>query len=553
MIIKRLIILDYINKRANEFNFSSKVNIITSNGTTVGKSSLIKSLYYALGYAIKQFPHGWNEKDMRFRVDIMIGDLSYTIIRNDTLFYVSDVPEALNLKEYSEWLQNRLGINMRLKLKGSSSQELSSVYATEILTPFYIDQDKSWNGYVYKNTSDSLGRYNNVPSDLLEYTLGISNEDILEKETERSFIKKNIREIDSKTKVLNSLQQEYAQNTEMLDSAPTDLEELEKMFESNLNRLTSISKVISKNKKEFFSKKSEKDILCQDNIELDKMLKVNKNSYKNVELECTYCHSELTYEQSLTRLKLKNNYFEIQHLSDINTKKIEKLENEMNNLRTEIIHLNESYNISSKEKEEISQVINLKKYIDLESKRLANKEFLNQIYELDTHKSELDILIRQLSKEINLLKKEQKERKADIENCYTETLKDINLRFGSEKISEIDFFDFREVKGSGMDSNKILLAVYLTYMNLISHYAIYKVPFGIDSFVKNEIDKETEETTFKEVENKLFTLQNQVFFATISENLKYFTDIQNYHILKLVKPILKEENYKRLASLVVFD
>lgn len=553
MIIKRLIILDYTNKKANEFNFSDNVNIITSDGTTVGKSSLIKSLYYTLGYAIKQFPHGWDEKNMRFRVDIAIGEISYTIIRSDTLFYVSDVPEALNLKEYSEWLQNILGINMRLKLKRSSSQELSSVYATEILTPFYIDQDKSWNGYIYKNTSDSLGRYANIPSDLLEYTLGMSNENILEKETEKGFIRKNIREIDSKTTVLNSLQQEYAQKTEMLDSAPTDLEELEKIFDSNLNRLTSISKVISKKKKGFFSKKAEKDMLYQDNIELDKMLKINKTSYKNVELECIYCHSELTYEQSLTRLKLKNNYFEIQHLSDQNTKKIEELENDINKLRTEIISLNEDYNISSKEKEEISQIINLKKYIDLESKRLANKEFLKQIYELDARKNKLDTLITQLSKEIGLLKKEQKERKSSIENSYNKTLKDINLIFGSEKINEINFLDFREVKGSGMDSNKILLAVYLTYINLVSNYGIYKVPFGIDSFVKNEIDKETEETTFKEVENKLFTLENQVFFATISENLTYFTDLKDYNVLKLVKPILRKENYEKLASLVVFD
>ncbi|WP_269919337.1 hypothetical protein [Caldifermentibacillus hisashii] len=103
MIIEKIIILDYENRVANEFEFSKGPNIITSDGTTVGKSSLTKSLYYVLGFEIKQFPHGWDVKTMRFRIDILINGLSYSIIRNNALFYVSDKEGVLNLKEFSEW------------------------------------------------------------------------------------------------------------------------------------------------------------------------------------------------------------------------------------------------------------------------------------------------------------------------------------------------------------------------------------------------------------------------------------------------------------------
>src|SRR5699024_12846060 len=123
---------------------------------------------------------------MRFRLDITINESTYSIIRDNSLFYISDTEKPFNLKEFSAWMQEKLSIDMKLKLKRSTSKELSSVYATEVLSPYYLDQDKSWNGYLFRNTSDSLGRYSNIPSDILEYVLGISNEEILEKQNEKS-------------------------------------------------------------------------------------------------------------------------------------------------------------------------------------------------------------------------------------------------------------------------------------------------------------------------------------------------------------------------------
>lgn len=550
MIIERIIILDYENKVANEFKFSKGPNIITSDGTTVGKSSLTKSLYYALGFEIKQFPHGWDVRTMRFRIDVLINDYSYSIIRHNSLFYVSDNVGVLNLKEFSEWLQEKLSLTMKLKLRGASTKELSSVYATELLAPFYLDQDKSWNGYIFKNSSDSLGRYSNIPRDLLEYVLGISNEKILEKENEKSMKQKLIKVKESKISILNTLQEEYADKTEMLDSTPFNTEELESVFNSNLNRLSNITDELSAKKNAIFKNKSEIDLFYRDNVELKKVMAFNKNRYKEVALECVHCHSKLTLEQSLTRLKLNNNLFEIQYLFDENSKEIEKLQMKIENQQEEIIELNKSYNIIVRQKKEIQEVLNLQKYIDLESKRLANEEFIKTIYELNMDKDKLESIVEEINREIRLLKKKQQERKSKIRNRYFEILSDINLHFGSTKLSELEFFDFREVKGSGMDNNKTLLALYLTYMRLVSEFGVYILPFGIDSFVKNEIDKETVKVTFKEVERYFLSIPSQTFFVTISENLEYLTDLENYHVIMLNKPILKKVNYSKLFNLV---
>lgn len=55
MIIKRFVIVDLNNGLANEFNFSPNSNVIFSRNGTVGKSSLLKSIYYCLGMNIKNF------------------------------------------------------------------------------------------------------------------------------------------------------------------------------------------------------------------------------------------------------------------------------------------------------------------------------------------------------------------------------------------------------------------------------------------------------------------------------------------------------------------
>lgn len=491
MIIERLIILDYENELANEFPFSNNINVITSEGTTVGKSSLIKSIYYALGFEIKQFPHGWNFKTMRFRLDVRIEESTYSIVRDNSLFYVSDKEGALTLKEYSEWLQQKLSVNMMLKLRNSSTNELSSVYATEILTPFYLDQDKSWNGYIFKNTSDSLGRYSNIPLDILEYVLGISNKEILEKETEKRINQKEANEINSKVNVLNSLQIEYAEKTEMKSPSPYDIDSLKETFNNHLRQLSRISNEISTKKNKILSLKANQDINSQDNVELEKIMNINKKTYKEVELECVHCHSKLTLEQSLTRLKLKNNLLEIQNMLDINIKENEKLQLNIEVLQSEIEELGSRYVTLTRQKKEIQDILSLQKFIDLESKRLANEEFLQVIDNLNIDKVGIEELIKNLAKEIRALKKNQKERKTEISKRYTEILSDINLRFGSTKLSEVDFFNFKEIKGSGMDNNKTLLALYITYMRLIAEYGIYTIPFGIDSFVKNEIDDKT--------------------------------------------------------------
>lgn len=82
-------------------------------------------------------------------------------------------------------------------------------------------------------------------------------------------------------------------------------------------------------------------------------------------------------------------------------------------------------------------------------------------------------------------------------------------------------------------------------------YALFDYGFTIDSFVKNEIDKGTVKVTFKEVEKYILSISKQIFFATISENLNYLSNLDTYHVIDLTKPLLTPEKYNRLLAEVM--
>ncbi|MGN4637230.1 hypothetical protein [Bacillus cereus group sp. MYBK34-1] len=198
MIIDSIIIYDYINQRIKKFYFKPQANIFTSELNTVGKSSLIKSIYHCLGYSIKSWPSNWNISNMVFQLKVTNADREHIITRHKNLFYIDDKQETLTEKEYSIWLQDFL--NIFIKIKDKKSKLLSDVYASEILLPFYVDQDKSWNGFVYSKSSDSFSRYNNTVKNVFDFYFEIANKKLIDLEIEKSSIEVELNNTHKKWK-----------------------------------------------------------------------------------------------------------------------------------------------------------------------------------------------------------------------------------------------------------------------------------------------------------------------------------------------------------------
>ncbi|HBI0773513.1 TPA: hypothetical protein PBG20_001951, partial [Staphylococcus aureus] len=169
-----LSILDNKEKKANKFEFSEKSNLIISERNGEGKSSLIKSIQYCLGSNLKAFPKGWDYKNYVFQLEIVIDKNKILIQRYNNIITVLDdgkIKKFGYLKDYSDWFQDKMEMNLKLVSKNKNTSSLASLEA--ILSPLYIDQDKSWDGILYKNSFEGLAQYKSqsFPKEVFEYYL----------------------------------------------------------------------------------------------------------------------------------------------------------------------------------------------------------------------------------------------------------------------------------------------------------------------------------------------------------------------------------------------
>lgn len=103
--------------------------------------------------------------------------------------------------------------------------------------------------------------------------------------------------------------------------------------------------------------------------------------------------------------------------------------------------------------------------------------------------------------------------------------------------------------GGGTNLNKDLLALYLTYMNLIIDRTKFKLPLAIDSFVKNETDSDSLLKMFEAINSSFLTLDSQTFFSVIEENLVYLDKSTNQ--IQIESPLLRKEYYSRVVSEII--
>ena len=90
LIINKLYIFSPHERKSKMVEFKAGKNVITSSqkdGTKRGKSTLTKSIYYALG-ADCFFDDKWNIADKMCILDFTIEDISYYIFRCDRLFKI---------------------------------------------------------------------------------------------------------------------------------------------------------------------------------------------------------------------------------------------------------------------------------------------------------------------------------------------------------------------------------------------------------------------------------------------------------------------------------
>lgn len=170
---ERLELLSLTERKARTIDFHPKLTIISGmNG--VGKSSIIKSLYWTLGAAPQAIHRDWVAANVKSRLYVRIDDASYSVVRDGRQLAMFDAAGRKLIStnsithEFGPFLANMLDFGLTLLNRQNEPEIPPPAYA---FLPFYMDQDGGWERPL--SSFDRLTQYANFKRAVIEYHSGI--------------------------------------------------------------------------------------------------------------------------------------------------------------------------------------------------------------------------------------------------------------------------------------------------------------------------------------------------------------------------------------------
>lgn len=143
---KRLLILSNSIKSANQFEFSETLNLITAVDNSVGKSTLVKLLFWGVGCE-PTLDTNWDTTDSKTIVEFNVDTNDYIVKR-----YKNQISLKINNEDFvdyekitGEYSQKVAEIlEFKALLPNRSSGLMETPPPAFYFLPFYIDQKRSW-------------------------------------------------------------------------------------------------------------------------------------------------------------------------------------------------------------------------------------------------------------------------------------------------------------------------------------------------------------------------------------------------------------------------
>lgn len=543
MIINKLIIFDLANKEANEFIFSSKANVIFSEDNTSGKSCLLKSIYYALGLQIKNFASGWNYKDMAFKTYYTHDNITGTIIRYKDSFFINGADQPIFEREYSEWLSDLLNIKIKLPTKHDTMPQ--RIVASAILNLYYIDQDNSWDKAPYKNTVN-LTWYDqkSMPKAVFEHVLGIKSSLNIDLAEKLSDLGKKKQIIDTQLSVLGELREEFVTKDVVSEF---NMENVKEEIKHYLHCASQIKRKIGSFKSKIYFEQVKLDSFEEELRDYKEILAYNSKSYADYSKECPKCHSILTKEQSIERIKISNNIIELQIAIANLEKQVEKSKRTTSAYLNKKIDIEKEYKLLTTIAKTKQGELTLEEHLKNQSLQMARSKY----YEIKTNLSEqfqeLVEKIKKLESDSKKLLATQARKREAMETHFKQIITRYSMIFNTVNFDS-NFLEFKQINESGAVKNQKFLALYMTYSKLLMDYSPIELPVVLDSIVKDELDTDILYKSYKLVSDVLLSSDKQTFFAILEDKMPLIpSDCYKIRVDNSSR-LLSKENYEKLIG-----
>jgi hypothetical protein len=368
---KQLLVLSNSAKSANQFTFGPSLNLITANDNNVGKSTVVKLLFWSFGCE-PFFDTTWINTDSRVIVTFEINSKSYEIFRYKSIIKLKEdgVGAIETYTEVSGEFSVRLAALFSFHaLLPSRKDKLAAPPPAYYFVPFYIDQKRSWS--TAWEPFDRLAQFKDWKQTIIKYHVGLLTPKYFEIQREKfknKDLKKTAKEEINKLDVALEIVQAYALPTQQpIALSAASLEKMSDDIRKDLFELTKQQEVTFENlsnlKSDLAFLENQRKIAISTVASLEKDYNFTVENFPSEGIECPLCgtvHENNVYNRASIlkdKMSAEDQFNDIVRSIDKAAKGVEKEETQLIKIRELIASIESKYSSSFGESVKLETVV----------------------------------------------------------------------------------------------------------------------------------------------------------------------------------------------------
>lgn len=540
MYFKSILIAD-IGKHTARFQpFSKGFNVVTSQDNHVGKSSLLKSLYYTMGAEVS-YDQVWDKNTKLYIVTISVNDEEYRVVRfqkNYAIFHNEELILLTHSVGYDlvKRLEEIFSFSVYLPNKTTKKIEMAPPAFT--FMPYYIDQDTGWSGLY--NSFASIDQYRkNDRIKSLYYHLNIYTRDTVDLLARKDHLMEEIEKLKEKEEKLRITYEAILAETDNLFPADT-IEELEENMQIPKEQIAILVDRIGKTRNKMQSLET---TLRQHEYQLEVIQEYQKIKLKEVPRsdieknihtcpQCGYTFDDELYNIVRSNYNFRNENYMCQQIQLI----IKSITEELESYKDRYVELMKLLEEQEKVYDESQDAYEV--YVRQRGLKDSLKHFLKQLSDNAYEQSGYGTEIKKIEKELRKLP-----NKKEVEEKYIEYVRLNIIRLDAwNPAYEGNIKLLKPIKAQGTLENKIILAQFVGLFQTMEYFKSrsIRLPFVVDSPRAKEPSVESSKNILKLIFQ--VDMLPQVILATMD-----YADFQT-QIEQKVNVIVLTEKRKLLNS-----